>query len=59
MERPPVVCTICEKEVDEEIEKHNWKCHPKNKYEELWAKHAKENFKNWKGSTYFESDPYY
>ena len=54
----PVVCDTCKKEVYN-LEKHNWKYHPKNKYEELWAKNAKENFKNWKGSTYFESDPYY
>lgn len=54
----PAVCDTCKKEVYN-LEKHKWKYHPTNKYEELWAEHAKENFKNWKGSTYFESDPYY
>ena len=42
------------------LQKHKWKYHPKNKYEQLWSKHAKENFKNWNGSSYFESfGPYY
>ena len=42
------------------LQKHKWKWHPKNNYEKLWSKHAKENFKNWTGSSYFESfGPYY
>lgn len=51
-------CSTCKKEVSDE-ERHRWKWHPKNKYEELWSQHAKEGFKNWTGSSFFEDDPYY
>ena len=43
-----------------DLTKHEWENHPKNDIEKAWAKHAKENFSNWKGSSYYESfGPYY
>lgn len=29
--------------------------HPKNEVESAWAKHANEGFKNYTGSSYYES----
>tara|TARA_B100001093_G_scaffold250419_1_gene239901 strand:+ start:2896 stop:3093 length:198 start_codon:yes stop_codon:yes gene_type:complete len=61
------ICEICktkEKEIEfdneKELQKHQWTYHPKNNIERTWSKHALCNFKNWKGSSYYESfGPYY
>ena len=43
-----------------DLEKHQMTYHPKNDIERAWSKHAKENFRNYKGSSYYESfGPYY
>ena len=43
-----------------DLQKHEWTWHPKNDIERSWAKHAREGFSNWKGSSYYESyGPYY
>ena len=60
-------CYLCKKKdkhlvfYDEmSFRKHYWGIHPKNKYEEAWSKHYTQGFKNWNGSTYYESSgPYY
>tara|TARA_Y200000002_G_scaffold302071_1_gene257361 strand:+ start:355 stop:537 length:183 start_codon:yes stop_codon:yes gene_type:complete len=55
-------CIKCKKEFNDErqLQKHKWTYHPKNNMEKLWSKHHREGFKNWKGSSYFESfGPYY
>ena len=45
---------------EKSLQKHKWKYHPKNHYEKTWSKHALEGFKNWRGSSYYESyGPYY
>ena len=42
------------------LEKHQWTWHPSNSIERAWAKHAREGFMNWTGSSYYESyGPYY
>ena len=61
------ICEICkhkEKEIEfddeKDLQKHRWKYHPKNSIEKTWSKHALNNFKNWNGSSYYESfGPYY
>jgi len=40
----------------DELEKHNWEHHPKDKYQVTWSS---VNFNNWKGSAYYRDDPYY
>lgn len=57
-------CNECKKdkhfESANDLRKHEWTHHPKNEMEKAWAKHALENFRNWKGSSYYESfGPYY
>ncbi len=55
-------CNYCKFTCEDknDLQKHEWKYHPKNEYEKLWSKHAKQGFINWKGSSYFESfGPYY
>lgn len=55
-------CNKCKKEFDDEndLQRHCWKYHPKNKMEQAWSKHSIEGFKKWKGSSYYESyGPYY
>ena len=55
-------CNKCKQEFDDEnsLQRHSWKYHPKNKTEKTWSKHAREGFKNWKGSSYYASyGPYY
>ena len=56
-----VTCKRCHKEMaEDDIRKHQWTYHPKNNMERAWAEHAKEGFRNWNGSTYYESyGPYY
>ncbi len=42
------------------MQKHQWTWHPSNNIERAWAKHAREGFMNWTGSSYYESyGPYY
>ena len=61
------VCYLCkEKNINARFDnelaynKHYWGIHPVNKYEKEWSKHYKNNFKDWKGSSYYESfGPYY
>jgi len=55
-------CISCKQEFDEEnnFQRHCWIYHPKNKIEQAWSKHARNGFKNWRGSSYYESyGPYY
>lgn len=55
-------CAKCKQTFNDEndLQRHCWKYHPKNKMEKVWSKHAREGFKNWNGSSYFESyGPYY
>ena len=43
-----------------DLEKHQMTYHPKNDVERAWSKHAIEDFRNYKGSSYYESfGPYY
>ena len=46
-------CAKCKHKFDDEndLQRHLWKYHPKNKTEKTWSKHAIEGFKNWKGSS--------
>ena len=62
MSPPTTYCKACKRDLTrhEEWQKHQWQCHPSNAIEEAWAQHAKDNFRDWKGSTYYESfGPYY
>lgn len=38
------------------LERHGWEQHPSNDYEKAWAN---TDWDNWKGSSYYEDDPYY
>ena len=40
----------------DDLEKHNWKIHPTNKYEKAWSQ---INFSTYAGSSYYKDDPYY
>ena len=43
-----------------DLNKHEWTYYPRNNTERTWAKHAREGFINWTGSSYYESfGPYY
>lgn len=55
------MCPTCKKYVrGDDMRRHRWTYHPKNKTEEQWAKHARTNFRDWKGSSFYESfGPYY
>jgi hypothetical protein len=51
-------CYNCKKDFESSssLEKHCWSLHPSNKYEKAWAN---TNWSTWKGSSYYEDDPYY
>lgn len=40
----------------DDLERHCWKSHPKNKYEKAWSK---INFSSYSGSSFYKDDPYY
>lgn len=55
-------CNKCKSKFNNnhDLRSHEWTYHPKNKIESVWSKYAKENFKNYNGSSYYESfGPYY
>jgi hypothetical protein len=61
-----IFCKQCEKktqiEFDDEksLQNHQWTYHPKNEIEKNWSKYARNGFRDWNGSTYYESfGPYY
>lgn len=51
-------CYKCKKEFacPRRLERHNWKHHPSNAVEEAWAN---TDWSTFKGSTYYQDDPYY
>ena len=51
-------CYKCKKEFacERRLERHNWKHHPSNPIEKAWAN---TDWSNFKGSTYYQDDPYY
>ena len=56
------ICNKCKNKFDNnhDLQKHEWTYHPKNETEKVWSDHAKQNFKNFNGSSYYESfGPYY
>jgi len=55
-------CNQCSYKADnsDDLYKHECQKHPKNEVESAWAKHANEGFKNYTGSSYYESyGPWY
>ncbi len=61
---PEYKCESCKSKPEfrsyESLQKHRWTYHPSNNIEKAWAKHAREGFENWTGSSYYESyGPYY
>ena len=51
-------CKECKQEFKEkeELERHSWKIHPKNKYEKTWSN---IDFTSYSGSSFYRDDPYY
>ena len=51
-------CYRCRKNFDtyRGLERHGWEEHPSNEYERAWAN---KDWSTWKGSSYYEDDPYY
>ena len=51
-------CYKCKKEFacPRRLERHNWKHHPSNAIERAWAN---TDWTTYKGTTYYEDDPYY
>jgi len=51
-------CNRCRKNFDtyRGLERHGWEIHPSNEYERAWAN---KDWSTWKGSSYYEDDPYY
>lgn len=55
-------CNECSYKTDNshDLYKHECQHHPKNDVEKAWAKHANEGFRNYTGSSYYESyGPWY
>ena len=52
------ICKKCKKKFKDkdELERHNWKDHPSNKYETAWSQ---TDFSSYSGSSYYKDDPYY
>ncbi len=54
----PFQCKTCKKNFDSEsiLERHGWSEHPSDEYQKTWSQ---TNWSTYRGSSYYQDDPYY